>query len=136
MDKRTQQLHDETSTLNTTAKSLRSTLSSLNSTLSTADLRTAITGKDTERTEILERLTSLRSGNVQPVSKEEKEEVDKQSKMIQKSLTRRKKIVKEMWGQVLDNSANDAATIVGLRVHTYSRYRSELADGYCRINST
>lgn len=115
MDKRTQQLRDETSNLNTTAKSLRSMLSSLNSTLSTADLRTAIAKMDIERTEILNRLTSLRSGNVQPVSKEEKEEVDKQAKMMEKTLMKRKKIVKVMWGQVADN-VPDEATIAGLKV--------------------
>lgn len=115
MDKRTQQLRDETSDLNTTAKSLRSTLSSLNSTLSTADLRTAIAELDAERTETLSRLTSLRSGNVQPVSKEEKEEVDKQAKVMEKTLTKRKKIVKVMWGQVSDH-VPDPATLAGLKV--------------------
>lgn len=115
MDKRTQQLQDETSNLNATAKSLRSTLSSLNSTLSTADLRAAIAEMDTARTEILDRLTSLRSGNVQPVSKGEKEEVEKQAKLMEKSLTTRKKIVTEMWSQVLD-SVPDAEQIEALKV--------------------
>ncbi|QDS77885.1 hypothetical protein FKW77_000459 [Venturia effusa] len=115
MDKRTQQLRDEISNLNTTAKALRSTLSSLNSTLSTADLRAAIARMDAERAEILDRLASLRSGDIQPVSKEEKQEVDKQAKTMEKSLTKRKKIVKEMWGQVLDNTPNDASAIMGLR---------------------
>lgn len=131
MDKRTQQLRDETSDLNTTARSLRSTLSSLNSTLSTADLRTAIAEMDAERTEILDRLTSLRSGNVQPVSKEEKEEVDKQVKVMEKSSMKRKKIAKEMWAQVRDNSPNDAATIAGLKVKlpfTRQVLRSGLSD--------
>lgn len=115
MDKRTQQLRDETSNLNTAAKALRSTLSSLNSTLSTADLRAAITEMDAERAEILERLILLRSGNVQPVSKEEKEEVDKQAKVMEKTLLKRKKIVKVMWGQVTDN-VPDPATVAGLKV--------------------
>ncbi|RDI78527.1 hypothetical protein Vi05172_g11409 [Venturia inaequalis] len=114
MDKRTQQLRDETSNLNTAAKALRSTLSSLNSTLSTPDLRAAITEMDAERAEILERLILLRSGNVQPVSKEEKEEVDKQAKVMEKTLLKRKKIVKVMWGQVTDN-VPDPATVAGLK---------------------
>jgi 26S proteasome regulatory subunit (ATPase 3-interacting protein) len=115
MDKRNQELREEASNLNATAKSLRSTLSSLNSTLSTADLRTAITEMDAERTEILDRLTSLRTGAAQPVSKEEKEEVDKQAKMWEKIVMRRKRIVKEMWSSILD-SVPDAAKVAELKV--------------------
>lgn len=58
---------------------------------------------ETERTEILARLTALRAGTVQPVSKEEKEEVDNQVKIWDKVAARRKRIVKDMWGQILDN---------------------------------
>lgn len=115
MDNRTQQLRDETSNLNATAKSLRSTLSSLNSTLSTADLRAAVAEMYTERTEILARLGNLRTGAMQPLSKEEKDEVDRECKIWEKTMTKRKRIVKDMWSHVLD-SVPDAAQIAELKV--------------------
>jgi 26S proteasome regulatory subunit, ATPase 3, interacting protein len=102
MDTLTQKLRDETSELDTTAKSLRSTLSSLNSTMSTADLRASVTSMEAEREEILVRLTARRAGTVQPVSKEEKEEVDKQVNMWDKIVTRRTRIVRDMWGQIAE----------------------------------
>jgi 26S proteasome regulatory subunit (ATPase 3-interacting protein) len=115
MNKRTQQLRDETTSLNATAKSLRSSLSSLNSTLSTTDLRAAVANMETERTEILGRLTALRAGTMQPVSKEEKEEVDRQDIFWEKNVTKRRRIMKDMWSQILD-SVPDAAQAAELKV--------------------
>jgi 26S proteasome regulatory subunit (ATPase 3-interacting protein) len=102
MDKRTEELRNETTNLNATAKSLRATLASLNNTLSTADLRASVAALEAERTEILERLTALRAGTVRPVSKEEKEQVDKDMKAWEKVLITRRKIVKDMWGQIME----------------------------------
>ena len=102
MDKRIQTLHDETTALNGAIKTLKSTLASLNSTMSTADLRSSVANMETERAEIVARLTSLRSGTVQPVSKEEKEQVEKDLMIWDKAAAARKKIVKEMWGQIAE----------------------------------
>lgn len=115
MDKRTQQLRDETSNLNAIAKSLRLTLGSINSTLSTADLHDTVANMEAERAEIFGRLTDLRIGTSQPVSKEEKDEVNKQAKIWQKKMMKRKRIVKDMWCQIQD-SVPDAAQVEVLKV--------------------
>lgn len=102
MESRTQELREETTTLNGTLKTLRAIYQSLNSTLSTADLRESVSVMESERVQIIERLTLLRSGIVQPVSKAEKEKVEKDWKMWEKTAGARKRIAKEMWAMVSD----------------------------------
>jgi 26S proteasome regulatory subunit (ATPase 3-interacting protein) len=102
MEALTKALNDETVSLNATLKSLRSTYATLNSTLSTADLRESIAVIGPERTQILERLGALRSGSVQPVSKEEKDIIDKESKVWEKAVAVRKSIAEDMWGAIAE----------------------------------
>lgn len=102
MDAQIAALRDETATMNANVKSLRSTLSSLESTMSTVDLRAAVAAMENEKSEIGKRLESLRSGDVKPVSREEKESVDRELGRWEKVMSRRKRIVKEMWGVILD----------------------------------
>lgn len=102
MGTRTEGLRDETTTLNATTKSLRNELAQLNSSLSTADLRTSVASMEEEKAEITARLERLRSGSVKPVSVEEKEKVDRELKLCERVVLSRKRIVKEMWGGVLE----------------------------------
>lgn len=115
MDTRTQELREETTILNATLKTLRSTYTSLNSTLSTADLRDAVTVMESERVQILERLALLRSGAVQPVSKDEKVKVDKDFKVWDSTASARKRIVNEMWA-MLSDSCPDVTAAAAMRV--------------------
>ncbi|KAF2433857.1 TBPIP-domain-containing protein [Tothia fuscella] len=112
METRTEELREETATLNETLKSLRATYSKLNSTLSTADLRESVTILESERVQIIERLTLLRSGTIQPVSKEEKDKVDKDFKIWDKTASARKKIAAEMWSMISANCADATAAAV------------------------
>jgi 26S proteasome regulatory subunit (ATPase 3-interacting protein) len=113
MDIRTTQHREETTGLNATLKSLRTTFAALNSTLSTADLRESVSIMESERTQILERLTALRSGTIQPVSKEEKEKVDRDFKMWESIAAHRKTIKEDMWAQISEGmpSSTEAAAL-------------------------
>lgn len=102
MDDRTQALKDETTTLTAQAKTLRATLAQLNSSLSTADLRTQVTAMQAEKAEIEARLDGLRGGNMKPVSKEEKERIEKEMRVVGRCVDARTKIVKEMSGMILE----------------------------------
>jgi 26S proteasome regulatory subunit (ATPase 3-interacting protein) len=102
MDSRAQELREESTTMNETLKNLRAAYAKINSTLSTADLRESVAVLESERVHILERLALLRSGTVQPVSKEDKDKVDKEFKTWNKTTTNRRRIVKELWGTLAD----------------------------------
>jgi 26S proteasome regulatory subunit, ATPase 3, interacting protein len=103
LDTRLSTLRTETANLTAHAKSLRSTLSTLNLTLSTNDLRAAVDGLDSERAEILGRLKKLRSGDVKPVTREERLQVERDEKKWEGIERRRAKIVKEMWGAIRES---------------------------------
>ena len=62
-----------------TLKSLKQSLGFLNSTMSTAELHRSVASLETGKAEIQTRLVNLRSGNVKPVSKEERDAVDGKS---------------------------------------------------------
>lgn len=102
MDSLTQRLRDETSSLTTQAKSLRGSLAQLKSSLSTADLRAQVAAMQAEKAEIEARLVSLRSGSVKPVSREEKERVDAELRVVGRCAEVRQKIVREMWGGIAE----------------------------------
>lgn len=102
MDDRIQTLKDETTTLTAQAKTLRTTLAQLNSSLSTADLRTQVAAMQAEKAEIEARLEGLRVGNVKPVSKEEKESIERDMRVVGRCVDARRKIVKEMSGMILE----------------------------------
>lgn len=115
MDAQIAGLRDETATINASLKSLRSTLSSLESTMSTADLRAAVAAMENEKEEVRKRLDSLRSGDVKPVRKEEKEAVDRELAKWERIASKRARIVRDMWGSVLD-ALPEGAEIAELRV--------------------
>jgi hypothetical protein len=102
MDTHTQTLRDETTALNSQAKALRIELTQLYSSLPTADLRAQVAAMHAEKADIESRLTSLRSGSVKPVSKEEKTRVDAELRKVEKCVVAREKIVKEMWSVIAD----------------------------------
>jgi 26S proteasome regulatory subunit (ATPase 3-interacting protein) len=105
MDSRTHELREEIGALNDTLKALRATYTKINSTPSTADLRESVTAMESERAQILERLALLRSGNVQPVSKEEKENIDREFKTWERTVVNRSRIVKELWETLSETCA-------------------------------
>ena len=97
MDATTTDLRNQTVQLVATAKILRSTLSSLNSELSTADLVSSVSGLEAEKAEILARLESLKQGKAKKVTKEQREEVEREWKKAGSVARKREKIVRECW---------------------------------------
>jgi 26S proteasome regulatory subunit (ATPase 3-interacting protein) len=95
-------LREETNSINAEIKTLRARLSSLESEMPTSDLRTLVVTMEMEKEEITARLVQLRSGDVEPVSMEEKAAIDADMKKWEKIATNRAKISKEMWDSVLE----------------------------------
>ncbi|OCK87289.1 Tat binding protein 1-interacting [Cenococcum geophilum 1.58] len=93
-------LRAETAAALTTAKSLRASLTSLNTTLSTTELRAAVAAQERERAELLGRLGALRAGEVRPVGKGEREEVEREWGAWRKVSRARERIAGDLWGLV------------------------------------
>ncbi|KAL6721205.1 hypothetical protein ACLMJK_000307 [Lecanora helva] len=98
LDKEIAGLRDSIATAKANEKLLQANLISVNATPSTEELRSDISLLELEKKEIVERLEKLRSGNVKPVSPEEKEAVDKEWGQWSRKAGRRKKICMELWG--------------------------------------
>lgn len=107
LDAQIETLQEQIIAANTTAKTLRASLAALSSTLSTAQLREAIDGLSTEKDEITARLVELRSGQVKAVTVEEKTRLEAEAKKWSGIATRRKGIVRVMWGLIEDGIQGD-----------------------------
>lgn len=88
--------------LTATAKILRSNLSALNSSLSTADLVSSVSAAEAEKAEIEARLDSLKAGKAKKVTKEEREQVEKEWKRALHVAKKREWIRREMWNYIGD----------------------------------
>lgn len=100
-------LQEETHSINAEIKTLRAKLSSLESEMPTMDLHTLVVAMEKEKEEITARLVKLRSGDVEPASKEDKATVDADMKKWEKIATNRAKITKEMWDCVMEALPED-----------------------------
>ncbi|KAH7095162.1 Tat binding protein 1-interacting [Paraphoma chrysanthemicola] len=95
-------LRNQATHLTATAKILRSTLSSLNSELSTADLIATVHALEAEKAEISARLESLKAGKAKKVTKEQREQVEKEWKRCVGVARRRERVARECWRFVED----------------------------------
>jgi 26S proteasome regulatory subunit (ATPase 3-interacting protein) len=100
------------------AKILRTNLSSLNSELSTVDLVASVTTLESEKGEILERLESLKHGKAKKVTKEMREEVEREWKKCVGLARRREKVARACWVFI-----EDAAGVEG-------EAKQELREGF------
>ncbi|EAT78054.1 hypothetical protein SNOG_14514 [Parastagonospora nodorum SN15] len=102
LDTLTTDLRNKTVHLTSTAKTLRSSLSSLNSSLSTVDLVSSVHALEAEKAEILARLQSLKEGRAKKVTKEQREEVEREWKRACAVAKRRERVCGEVWGYIED----------------------------------
>ena len=102
MDSMIDALREEISAAKANEKTFKASLSGLNATMSTSELQDSIAKLTEEKAELLNRLGPLRAGTLKPVSKSEKEDVDKQWKEWGRIVSARRRIVKELWERVLD----------------------------------
>lgn len=102
MDAEIQSLRDETTAARAEEKTLKASLASTNATMSTADLRASVTALEGERTEIMARLQSLRSGSVKPLSAEEKAGVEMEWQKWKRIADARRKICVGLWKEIRD----------------------------------
>ncbi|KAI9707088.1 MAG: hypothetical protein M1836_000048 [Candelina mexicana] len=100
MDVEISTLKEETTTLKADEKALRSTLSTLKTTLSTHDLREAVHALELELKTIEARLSPLRSGNVVPVSAEERALVEKEWREVKRVVEVRRKGCMSLWADL------------------------------------
>jgi hypothetical protein len=103
MDKEIEMLRDEITVLKAKQKTLQLTLANLRSTPTTTDLRESTEILVAEISELLNRLSPLRSGKISPVSTEEKAAVDEGCAIAERKSALRKKIFKDLWGMTCDN---------------------------------
>ena len=97
MDQEIAALRQSIATAKANEKLLKANLAAVNATVSTEELRSQITVLDMDKAEILDRLGRLQSGDVKPVSAEEKEEAHKAWILWSKKAASRKRICMEMW---------------------------------------
>ena len=83
--------------------------------MSTADLRTSVAAMEEEKKDISVRLQTLRKDDVKPVSREEREAVEREVGVWEGVAKRRARIVKEMWGCLRD-ALPEGVDVVELRV--------------------
>lgn len=97
MDKEIQQLRESIATAKADEKSLRANLIAVNATMTIGDLRISVIALESEKKELLARLGTLRAGTVKPVSREEKDEVEKAWREWSRKATVRRKICMDLW---------------------------------------
>ena len=107
MDQEIATLRESITTAKANEKLLKANLAAVNATVSTDELRSQITVLDMKKVEILDRLGSLQSGNVKPVSTEEKEEANKMWILWSSKAASRKRICMEMWSYCTEQLPED-----------------------------
>ena len=100
-------LRESIATAKANEKLLKANLAAVNATVSTDELRSQITVLDVDKLEILDRLGALQSGNVKPLSAEEKEEASKVWILWSKKAASRKRICMEMWSYCTEQLPED-----------------------------
>ncbi|MCJ1240146.1 hypothetical protein MMC14_008146 [Varicellaria rhodocarpa] len=102
MEKEIQTLREYISSAKAEEKILKANLVNLNATMSTQDIRNGVAAIEIEKNSILKRLDLLRTGNVTPVSSEERAVVDQAHKVWTRHVAVRKKICMNLWGYVTE----------------------------------
>ena len=108
MEAETTRLHDATRALNAEAQELRATLKEGASQVPLTEVRASVAALEQNQAEMTARLTKLRSGNVQPVSAEERDKVNAEHRKWQRTAAARKKIRNELWRVIQDLLDKDA----------------------------
>ncbi len=93
-------LKEETASAKAEEKALKTTLGSLKGTMSTHDLREAVHALELEIKNIEARLGPLRSGNIVPVSAEERALVEKEWKGAMRVVDARRKGCRSLWADL------------------------------------
>ena len=102
MEKEIQSLRDYISSAKAEEKILKANLVNLNATMSTQDIRNSVAAIEIEKNSSLKRLDLLRTGNVTPVSSEERAVVDQEHKVWTRHVAVRKKICMNLWAYVTE----------------------------------
>jgi 26S proteasome regulatory subunit (ATPase 3-interacting protein) len=97
MDREITRLRDETTALKAEEKELRTALRGDAARVPMPELKATVEAMQQEKTEMEARLAKLRSGNLKPISAEEKGKIDLEHRRAAKAAKNRAKIRKELW---------------------------------------
>ncbi|KAK3677238.1 hypothetical protein LTR78_002776 [Recurvomyces mirabilis] len=100
MDIETTRLREETIAMKAEEKELRAALREGASQVPLSDLRSSVVSLEQEKVDLTARLAKLQSGNVKPVSAEERNKTNAEHKKWQKIASDRRKIRNEMWAEI------------------------------------
>ncbi|KAK5126287.1 hypothetical protein LTR85_010523 [Meristemomyces frigidus] len=107
IDTETTRLRDATVALKAEEKELRLALREGTSQVPLPELRASVAGLEQERAELTARLAKLKSGNLKPVSLDEREKVNADHRKWQKTAAARKKIRHELWQELTSHIEKD-----------------------------
>ena len=97
IDKELETLKEDIAAGKAREKALKAELSMLNARVSTADLRQGVSSLESEKDQLLARLSTMRNSSVQPVSVVERARAENEWKVWQKHVKVRKRICRELW---------------------------------------
>ncbi|TKA42583.1 hypothetical protein B0A54_07425 [Friedmanniomyces endolithicus] len=101
IDAKTTRLRDETTALKAEEKELQKALRGGGaSQISLSDLKASIAALERDKAEMAARLSALTSGDLKPVSVEEREKICAEHRMWQRAAAARKRIRGELWGVI------------------------------------
>ena len=100
MEVATKSLQESTLALKAEEKALRISLREGASQIPIAELKSSVAALEEQKAEMTARLVTLTSGNVKPVSLEERERVNTEHRKWQKTANARKKIRVELWKEI------------------------------------
>ena len=103
LDKETKQLRNNILELKETEKSLRSELSNLKATSTLPELKNDLKLLTSERTDLEQRLSGLKSGDTKAISTEEKMDIERSWKLWSYKVNGRKKAFMELWQTLSEN---------------------------------
>ena len=110
MKSEVEDLKDEVNELKSEHKTLSHSVQQLRSIPSADDLEDLIEKLEDENEELRSRLQTLRSGDVEPVSAEEKERVDRELKAATNILNKRKKAFDVFWQEISQNACGSGGS--------------------------
>lgn len=102
MDAEAERLKDATAVLKNDEKALRASMRDHASLTPLPELKAAVASLQGERETLATRLTTLKEGNVKPITPEERAKVDADHEKWRKAVSARRKIRVEMWKTIED----------------------------------
>lgn len=103
MEEEAKRLKEETVALKTEEKELRLAIREGSAQIPLAEVKATVGKLEQEKADVLARLAKLKSGNIKPISAEERDRVNREYAMWSRTANVRKKIRVELWESIESN---------------------------------